>query len=85
MFDLGTFLNARLDEDERDIDQIEAYGGCCSGCHCGCADLDRARRDIEAKRSIVDACASPLSLLAAVYFDHPDHPDCPAAVGTVTS
>lgn len=82
MDDLIAFLSARLDEEEQRIKRVEEYGGCCSGCHCGCADLDRARRDIEAKRSIVDACAPPLSLLAAVYFDHPDYA---SAVGTVTS
>lgn len=28
---------------EIDLDAIEDYGGCCSGCHCGCV-VDEARR-----------------------------------------
>lgn len=51
---LVAFLRARLDEDEQRINQVEEYGGCCSGCHCGCADPATRRADIAAKRRIID-------------------------------
>ncbi|MEU4410736.1 DUF6221 family protein [Streptosporangium sp. NPDC023963] len=85
------FITARLDEAKRDIKQIEEYGGCCSGCHCGCADPARLLRDLGAKRRILaefERCGPhtqgypglrfSVLILAEVWAEHEDYV---AAVG----
>ena len=78
MDDLVKFLRARLDEDAEPCEGASEY--------VDCRDLSERRvRDVEAKRQIVDRCASiadgsawdlaeeVLRLLALPYVDHPDY------------
>ncbi len=61
MDDLIAFLRARWDEAEARAKRIAAYGGCCSGCHCGCNDPAYVLADIASKRKILDVLAPDLT------------------------
>jgi hypothetical protein len=54
MNELVEFLKARWDAEERDGYLAEECGGCCSGCHCGCADSGRVLRMVAAKRRLLE-------------------------------
>jgi hypothetical protein len=58
--ELLAFLNARLDEQERN--SRECYG---QECWCGYGDLDHAyiAADVEAKRKLIDALFGPMATI----------------------
>lgn len=77
--ELVDFLRARLDEDEERLDAIDHV-------QAPAGHMARERREVEAKRRIVDLCDTEtpetgglplairtLRLLALPYADHPDY------------
>lgn len=85
-YPLIAFLQARYGEAEERAKRIESYGGCCSGCHCGCIDAAEALADIAAKRRVLDwfercgpqarghsGLRAAVRILAEPYADHADY------------